>query len=136
MAPRHSSSIARRVGLGALLGLGAGILLVGVGIARIAVFLLGGGRLAAIDAGDVRALTFYVGGFGAGGALIGALRPLLHGKGGVYVGCMLAGIVVMLAIAVGDKGSLSALDGVDWVAMPLMGMVFGSAAAYGFTRNG
>jgi hypothetical protein len=135
MTPRHSSSFARRVGLGALLGIGAGILLVGVGVARIAVFLLSGGRLAELEADDVRILVFYVGGFGAGGALIGALRPLLRGKGGVYVGCMLAGIVVMLAIAIGDKGRLSALDGVDWVAMPLMGMVFGSAAAYGFTRN-
>jgi hypothetical protein len=67
--------------------------------------------------------------------LIGALRPLLRGKGGVYVACMLAGIVVMLALAIGYEGRLSALEGVDWVAMPLLGMVFGCAAAYGFTRN-
>jgi hypothetical protein len=135
MTPRHSSSFARRVGLGALLGIGAGFLLVGVGVARAAVFLLGGGRLAELEADDVRKLVFYVGGFGAGGALIGALRPMIRGKSGVYVACMLAGMVVMLAIAIGDKGRLSALAGVDWVALPMMGIFFCSAAAYGFTRK-
>jgi hypothetical protein len=48
---------------------------------------------------------------------------------------MLVGVIVMLAIALGDQGSLGALDAVDWVALPAMGMLLGGAAAYGYTRS-
>ena len=135
--PRHPhSSFPRRVALGAALGVAAGTLLVGVGLLRAALFLLGGGRIAAPEAAELRMLAFYVGGFGAGGALIGALRPLLRGTAGAYVGCMLAGVVVMLAIVLGDKGSLEAADPFELMLFSALGATFGAAAAHGFTRSG
>ena len=135
MSRSRPPSLARRTALGAALGSGAGVLLVSVGLVRAAALLLGGGRLEPVEARDLRGLAFYVGGFGTGGALFGALRPVLRGRAGVYTGCMLVGVVVMLAIALGDKGSLAALDAVDWVVLPGMGVLFGCAAAYGWTRG-
>lgn len=134
MVRYQHASFPRRVIVGAALGFAAGALLVGVGAIRVAAFILGGGRLEASDAGDLRWIAYYVGSFGLGGALFGALRPLLRGNGGVYAGCMLVGVIVVLAIALSDQGSLGALDATDWVVLPGMGMLFGAAAAFGWTR--
>jgi hypothetical protein len=135
MVRRQNASLPRRIALGAAFGTTAGALFVAVGLLRAAASLLGGGRIEGPSAHDLGGIAFYIGGFGTGGALFGALRPLLPGKGGVYAGCMLVGVIVMLAIAVGDKGSLAALDAVDWVVMPAVGMLFGAGAAFGWTRS-
>ena len=135
MAQHQHASLSRRVVVGAALGVAAGASFVAVGLVRVAVFLLGGGRLGALNADEWQGIAYYVGGFGVGGALFGALRPLLPGKRSVYAGCMLVGVIVMLAIALSDKGSLSALDRGDWVVLPALGMLFGAAGAYGWTRS-
>jgi peptidoglycan/LPS O-acetylase OafA/YrhL len=129
------ASLSRRVVLGAALGITVGALFVGVGLVRAVMFLLGGGRLDALDGDDLRTIAYYVGGFGVGGALFGALKPVLRGKIGIYAGCMLVGVIVMLAIGLSDKGNLGAFDAFDWLALPGLGMLFGAAAAYGWTRS-
>ena len=135
MAQHEQSPLGRRIARGATLGAAAGTLLVCVGLIRVVIALLAGGRIGAPGARDLRLLAFYVGGFAVGGAVFGALRPLLRGTAGVYDGCMLVGVIVMLAIALGDKGSLRALDTFDWVVLPALGVLFGGAAAWGYTRS-
>ena len=134
MIPDQQPSLVVRTLQGAALGAGAGVILVALGLVRALFALLTGRHISAPAAADVRTIAFYIGGFALGGAVFGALRPLLRGKKGIYIGCMLVGIIVMLSIAVGDKGSLGALDSFDWIALPILGAILGSAGAYGFTR--
>lgn len=135
MPHQQQFSLGGRIARGAAWGAGAGALLIGIGLIRAFFVVLGGRRIEALAGKDLRVLAFYVGGFAIGGATFGALRPLLRGTVGIYVGCMLVGVIVMLAIALGDQGKLGALDAVDWVALPAMGMLFGGAVAYGYTRS-
>ena len=120
---------------GALYGFVVSLVFLGIGLIRAVIAIASGKHMNPLTAQDARLLLFYVGGFTAAGALVGTLAPLLRTKFSIYLGASLAGIVVMFAIAVGDKGSLSALDGFDYVAMPLLGVLFGCAGAYGWTRD-
>jgi hypothetical protein len=77
-------------------------------------------------------LVFYVGGFVTAGALFGLFQPMLRGRVGTTIGCILGGVIVVFAIAIGDgKG----IHGIDWIAYPAMGIVFGGAAAYGLLEE-
>lgn len=128
-------SLPSRVIRGAAAGAAVGLCFIAVGLVRAAVFLLGGGHIPGFTGRDWRMLVFYVGGFTLGGAVLGVVRPLLRGNVGVYIGCMLVGVVVMFTIAISDKGSLWALDPPDWIAFAAMGILFGAAGAFGWTRS-
>ncbi|HEX5409860.1 MAG TPA: hypothetical protein VFW89_08835 [Gemmatimonadaceae bacterium] len=122
--------------MGKFAGAGAALatLCVAVGALRTIALLLSGRHLTPLEADDARALAIYVGSFIAAGALFGLLRPILKGRVGIIVGCMLAGIVVMLGVGFAEAGGVRALDGALWVILPVFGMVFGAALAYGFLR--
>src|SRR6185437_8472342 len=123
--------------MGKFAGAGAALatLCVAVGALRTIALLLSGRHLTPLEADDARFLAFYVGSFIAAGALFGLLRPILKGRVGITVGCMLAGIVVALGIGVSDAGGVRAIDGSTWVFLPLFGMFLGGALAYGFLRR-
>jgi hypothetical protein len=127
--------LGRNAAFGAILGGLVGILLIGVGLLRAVVVLVGGGSLKPPSADDLRVLAFYAGGFAAAGGALGAAKPLLHTRFAIAVGCMVAGVIVVLAIAAGEKGGLASLDRGDWVVLPLLGVVFGAAAAISCLRN-
>ena len=125
----------RSATLGALWGLGGAVLALCVGLIRMLVALVSGAHVSGLSAGDVRELEFYVGGFVAAGVFIGFLWPALPGRVGKIIAFMFGGVILIFAIAVGDQGSFAALDRTDRIAMTLLGMVFGAAAAYGYLRN-
>ena len=128
------SRLPRNALLGALLGSLLGVAFIGVGLLRAGFVLLSGGKVTPPSAEDVRVLMFYVGGFGATGATVGAARSLLPRTAALVIGCVLGGVIVVLAIAAGDKG-LGALDRMDWIVYPILGMTFGAAAAIGLLRK-
>jgi hypothetical protein len=130
----QQAPLAIRVLAGAGIGALAGLLLIGVGLLRALVHLLGGGRLQALSMSDLRTFVFYVGGFALGGAVFGALRPALRGTRGIYVGCMIAGAIVMLALAVSDVKPGEALGLMYWLVLIIAGAIFGAAVAFGWTR--
>ena len=127
-------AFARNVLLGAAWGgVLAGICLL-VGLIRAVLFLATGGSTAALKSEDLHLLGFYVGGFIAAGGLVGALRPFMSSRLGVYGVLALGGVVVMNTIAAADKG-FAAMDRVDWTAMTVIGAIFGLAGAYGFLKR-
>ena len=65
------------------------------------------------------------------GAFIGLVRPFLRHRGAVYAAMAVGGATVMNVIAISDKG-FSGMDRGDWLAMTLVGVVFGLAGARGF----
>ena len=124
---------------GALEGAGVGfvfaVCLIGIGLLRALLALVSGRHLAALTGQDARLLAFYVGGFVVAGGLIGAAGPFLPGRVGTYARFVFGGMVVVLAIVIGDQGSLAATDSMDWIFIPVLGTVFGLAAAYGWTKE-
>jgi len=120
---------------GTALGALVGIALIGIGVIRALVTLLGGGRFAPFTNADWRLLVFYVGGFAFVGGILGAVRIQERGRTAIVFGAMAAGIVVMFAFVAGDKGGLSGMDRLDWIVLPALGALFGAAAAYGYLRR-
>ena len=110
----------------------AGFALV-VGLGRIVLALLSGRPTEAVSGADVRLLAFYVGGFVLAGALVGMLRTFVTSTVGMFGAMALGGVVVMCTIAVADEG-LAAMTRGDWIMMTVLGIIFGCAGAYGFTR--
>jgi hypothetical protein len=123
------------IGKGAGLGLALGLVLLSVGLLRAAVYLLTGGKLQPLAAADSRMMAVYVGAFAAAGALLGATRPLLRTKAGVYTACMAAGVIVVLALARFDRRH-AAMHAGDWWFVGGLGAILGAAGAYGWFRAG
>ena len=123
------------IGKGAALGLALGVVLLGVGLLRAAIYLLTGGKLRPLAAADGRMMAVYVGAFAGAGALLGATRPLLRTKAGVYAGCMAAGVILVLALALADRRH-AAMHGGDWWFVGGLGGILGAAGAYGWFRAG
>lgn len=138
MVSGEQPSLPRRVAQGAAVGSALGLALVAVGFVRFAFFLLTGGRTRPNTETEthtmIRVLSFYVGGFAVGGALFGAMRPLLRGRTGVYIGCMIAGVIVTFAVLIADRETFGTLPWPFWILFAALGMIFGSAFAYGWTR--
>jgi hypothetical protein len=130
-AANFSRNVLAGAGLGAAL---AGLFLL-VGVLRAALAVALGGSFAALTGSDVRILVFYVVGFTLAGAFVGALRPLLHRRAAIYAALSAAGVIVMYTLAIADEG-LAGMDRSDWIAMTVMGSLFGSALAWGFLRRG
>lgn len=124
----------RAAALGAAAGAGFAVLCLGVGLLRAALALVGGTRIPAPSAGDVRLAAFYVGGFVAAGALVGLVGVERGGKVRGYATFMAGGAVVMLAITVAQKDGLRGLDGFDAVLVTLLGPLLGGAVANGWYR--
>jgi hypothetical protein len=117
--------------LGALLG-GA---LLAIGLMR---FCAAGGSVAegpTRSAADTRLALYYVGGSALAGALAEVVQPLVPGRAGAYVRYGLAGVVVVLMVSVGERGSFAALEVRDWVISLLLGAFFGGVFARGSGRG-
>ncbi len=128
-----SVSIFKNAASGALVGAAfAGFCLL-VGLGRIVFVLLSGRTMEAVSWDDARLLAFYVGGFVLAGAVVGVLRPLLRSGAAMFGAMALGGAIVTNTIAIAEKG-LYSMSRVDWIAMTIMGALFGCAAAYGFVR--
>ena len=124
----------RNTGMGAAVGaVFAGFGLV-IGAGRIVLALLSGATMDAMTWADARLMGFYIGGFVLAGTVVGALRPFLQSATAVYVAMALGGAIVMNTIAIADQG-LDAMSRGDWIAMTMLGALFGCAAAYGFLRG-
>jgi hypothetical protein len=133
MRPRSAvrPDLARNVLLGAALGAGLGGIFLVIGLARFALFLVRGGSAQPITWADVRPMAYYVGGFALAGAFVGLVRPFLRHRAAAYAAMAVGGAIVMNVIAISDKG-ITGMEGVDWLAMTLIGAVFGLAGARGF----
>ena len=116
---------------GAVCGALLGLAFLGVGLLRATLRVLGGGRIQALTAADIRPLASYVGGLAAAGALLGVIWPRMRSRTATYAGFGAGGALVMIAIMAGDAGGLAALDGVEWVVVPLGGVLLGCAFARG-----
>ncbi len=110
----------------------AGLALI-VGVGRMALALLAGRTMEALSWSDARMLALYVISFVLAGALVGALRTYVTGRAGTFGTMALGGAIVMCSIAIADQG-LAAMTQADWIAMTVIGAIFGCAAAYGMTR--
>jgi hypothetical protein len=88
-----------------------------------------------LTSGDVKVLTYYVGGFIVAGILVSAIWPLLTSRFARYVGFSLAGITVMVAILAADEGGLFAHGRTDWTIAVLLGIFFGCAFGWGRGRG-
>jgi hypothetical protein len=130
--PRSHPPLAWRAARGALFGALLGVVFIGIGALRAMVALLSGTRIQALTAADVRPLVFYIGGFGAAGALLGATRPLLRTRAATYAGFAIGGAIVMIAIMAGDEGGLASINPTEWVVIPLAGALLGCAFARGW----
>ena len=126
---------ARRITSGALVGAAVGALCIGVGVLRILLATASGRHVAPITSDDLKGLALYVGAFTVAGMLVTAIWPSLRTRPAKYVGFSLGGIVVTVAILAFEKGGFAAADGVDWTVTVLLGILFGCAFAYGYTRD-
>jgi hypothetical protein len=113
-------------------GVIAGVALA-VGAARVVVALLFGQTMEAVSWSDARLLVVYVVSFVMAGLLVGVLRTFLPGKPGTFASMAAGGVFVMCTIVAADKG-VAAMTRVDWIAMTIMGVIFGCAGAYGWVR--
>ena len=129
--PRLAQSILRGMSLGLIVG----ILLIGVGIVRGAIFMLSGGHLAQVSAADLRAAIYYLAGFSLAGAIAGAVLPSVRTRMASYLTFATGGIVVMLAIAASDKGGLTGQRAIDWLFLIPLGALLGVAFGYGWSRR-
>lgn len=126
--------VARRVLVGGLAGGAIAIVFLLVGLVRFAFFALRGGNAQAITWADVRPMSLYVVAFVLGGAFVGLVRPLIKDTLGVYLALAAAGAIVMNVIGIALRG-WSGMDSFAFVAMTLMGALFGLAGAYGLTKG-
>ena len=133
---RSHPPAARRAARGAFFGALLGSAFIAIGAMRAAFFLLGGGRIEALTAADVRPFVFYLAGFAAAGTLVGATWPMIRSRIATYAVFGAGGALVMIAIMAGDAGGLAARDGFDWVVLPLVGVLFGCAFARGWLGRG
>lgn len=131
---RREPGLHRSILLGAAIGVALGSLFLLIGLAGFTLAVLTGSTIQPISGEDVRMMIIYVGGFGLAGAFVGMVRPLLQSHGAIYLAMAVGGAVVMNTLAIGDKG-FSGVDSGDFVAMTLLGGMFGIAAAYGFLRT-
>ena len=134
---RPLRTVALDVGKGAAVGIAIAGGLMAIGLVRFVVYLFGGrGSISWPSAADLRMPGFYIGSFAFAGALLGAVRPLLRTKAGMYVGQMVGGIIVMCGITLSDLRSFAAFDAQDWGFAIICGALFGAAGAYGWFRAG
>ena len=119
----------------AAFGLALSCILLGVGLLRGLAYVLGGGKLGTPDPAELRGIAFYMGSLGTAGALLGAARPLLRTKVGVYAGLMAAGVVVVIGIILADRRTLAAIRTDEWWFAVIFGSALGAAGAYGWFRH-
>jgi len=129
----RGDTLGRRFLLGAALGVGIGVCLIGLGVLRALIILATGGHLEPLTADDWRVLGSYAAGFSLVGGILTAVRIHERGRGILYLGYMVGGVIVMLAIAIGDQG-WKGLALVDWIVLSAIGLLFGAAAAHGHLR--
>ena len=127
--------LARRLGIGALVGAAvAGACLI-VGVLRaVTAIILHRYKPAPFTSDDVKVLAYYVGGFTVAGILVSAIWPLLTSRVARYLAFSLAGIVVMVAILAAE-GGLLAHGRSDWIIAILLGILFGCAFGWGRGRG-
>ena len=131
---RFVAQLATRIRDGALLGAAVGAICLVVGLARAALFLVSGGRIAGLTAADIREMVLYILGFTAAGTLVGAVWPLLQRRFAMYLGFALGGSLVGIAITLGEaSGKSPALS--DWVIGITVGATMGCAFAYGWRKT-
>jgi hypothetical protein len=118
-------SALRGVGGGAALAL----IYLSVGIVRA---LFEGGAMSHSPQ-DARMASYYIGGFGLAGGIVGIFHPYLRTRAGSYWLFSIAGVIVVLAIVVAQEGHLTALTRA--VLSATLGPLFGCAFAYGMRRN-
>jgi hypothetical protein len=122
--------LGRNMAVGGLAGAGLALAFLSIGLIRGLILLARGGSIAALDAKDVRLIVAYVAAFIVAGSFVGALRPFMTSKRGAYAVFAAAGIVVMNAIAIADRG-LARMNSVVWIVMTVIGAIFGCAFARG-----
>jgi hypothetical protein len=123
---------------GALGGAVVAGLCLGVGLVRGLFVLVLRHHVNRLGAEDLRTTEHYVGGyvlavggFVVAGASLGVAKPLLQTRTGTYVRFALGGGGVAVAIAIGDKGSITGLQWHDWVVAAVIGALLG----YGVARS-
>jgi hypothetical protein len=125
---------ATRIGKGAFYGSVVGLALLAIGLVRALVAVVFGHTLESLTAADLRPGLFYLGGFAVAGATLGLAVPLFRYTLGVYLGGCFAGMIVMLAIALGDDPAAISTGRLDWFPIIGLGAFFGCALAFGATR--
>jgi len=131
--PFRDLPLVDRILLGALAGGCLGVAFLGIGLARFLVFLLLGGSAAGPTWSDLPLMAGYVAALGIGGAIVGAVRPLLSTRRRGYATAALVGACVMLILGLMFLETTAAPP-VEWAVLAVVGMVFGLAFAWGFDR--
>jgi hypothetical protein len=119
----------------ALAGVGGGVALALVFLSFGIIRALFSGRAMSLSPQDVRMVSYYIGGFGLAGGIVGIFHPYFRTRAGSYWIFSLAGVIVGLMIGVAKEGRLTALTPFDVVLSATLGPLYGCAFAYGMRRN-
>jgi hypothetical protein len=107
--PRYKSGPLESALQGAGIGAALALLLLGVGLVRIAFHSFAGETFDAFTQDDIRLAVFYISAFMVAGAFIGGLRAVTRSRIAKVVSFMIGGAIAMNVIAIGDLG----IGGVD-----------------------
>jgi hypothetical protein len=117
---------------GAILGFVFALFALLIGLVRAVIYLATDGALPALRPEDTVMLAYYVGGFIVAGTVVGAAGVFFPSRAATYGRFALGGMVVMLAIVLGDGEAFTTIDSFDWGMIIVLGAVFGMAAARGW----
>lgn len=76
----------------------------------------------------------YVAGLAAAGTFVGGFWPLLRRRGAMYLAFALGGVLVGVAVTLGEAAGNS-LEPPDWIIGVVVGAAMGCAFAYGFRKG-
>ena len=131
LAPRTPFS--RDLLRGAIWGAALGGFALVVGLVRFLFFLVRGGTAQSMSWSDVAPMLLYVAAFALAGLVAALIRRYVRGSGGTYVGLSAGGALAMNVIDLAD--GLAGRDGSDWIAMTVIGALFGLVIAHMMERG-
>jgi len=121
---------------GGVLGIAFAAMATVIGVLRAAFHFFSTGSLPQLRPEDVSALMYYFGGFLVAGVVVGSVGVFLPGRQATYGRFALGGMVVMLAVLMGEGEGLTTIDSFDWGMVVVLGGLFGAAAARGWLHGG
>jgi peptidoglycan/LPS O-acetylase OafA/YrhL len=123
----RSSDLRDRVLRGAAAGAALGSFALLAGLAPFAWALLRGRDVTGFASDDLPWMLFYVAGFSAAGAAVGALWGVRHRRGGPIALGLLAAAIVSFVCGIIIAGSPVLWDDAMWITFTVMTLAFGIA---------
>ena len=135
-SPTPQGSLSARILRGVRYGAGFAAACLVVGALRSIVAVIGGARINWLSGGDARQIAAYVSGFLIAGVFLSLVWHWIKSRVSLYAAFAVAGIIAMTAIMAGEDKGLVGREPFDWWVTIALGILFGSAGAFGFSRRG